>query len=181
MLCTGGRTSTCASPFQPSIGTFLLVWKRGGRLQRRSGVLRRLPSSCLALIRIRRMAYRVCRRRDLVAVRAGRAAPWSRLMVFTRASALTWLCRALDVGPKLGRRSSSSVLQASSSVSSVSSCFSVGGSTSRSACVAAVSFVMHVIGNFSGPSVSSCKCDATSVTPRGLTPHARTPSAKLPE
>jgi hypothetical protein len=57
----------------------------------------------------------------------------------------------------------------------------VGGSTSRSACVAAVSFVIHVIGNFSGPSVSSCKCDATSVTPRGLTPHARTPSAKLPE
>ena len=168
---------TSASPSRRSIGTFLLVKGHGGRLRRGPDRLRRRPRLRVAVIRIRRMAYLVCRRRGLVAVRAGRVAPWSRLMVFTRASALTWLCRALDVGPKLGRRSSSSVLQASSSVSS---CFSVGGSTSRSACVAAVSFVIHVIGNFSGPSVSSCKCDATSVTPRGLTP-AHTHSAKLPE
>ena len=75
----------------------------------------------------------------------------------------------LDVGPKLGRRSSSSVLQASSSVSS---CFSVGGSTSRSACVAAVSFVIHVFGNFRAQVLVPA-----SVTPQALHPGDSHPRA----
>ena len=155
---------TCASPSRPSIGTFLLFWKRGGRLRRRSGVLRRLPSSRLALIRIRRMTYRVCRRRSRGAVRAGRVAPWSRLTVFTRASAPTWSWRVLDVGPKLGRR-----------LSSPSFLRSIQWGLDFAFGMCCGGFVCNTcFRQLSGPSVSPCKCDALALHPGDSHPRAHT-------
>ena len=89
ILFIGGPTDTCATLCPRSIGILLLLTKHGTPLRRRPGRLRRRPTRRVAMLRIRRMAYLVCRRKDLVVVHVGRAALWFRLMVFIRAFALT--------------------------------------------------------------------------------------------